>query len=642
MSIFFETRKKLKGILSSHVDLAKETKVNKDVIQETIENIKHGEMSIAVVGEVNRGKSTFLNALMGTKLFPSRASVCTAGVTVLDYGDEPKAEIIYNNGKTKSFELPLENPAKTLVDIVSRKNENVQDIKMVRINFPNQFTGNGLVLVDTPGVNDPDTWREDITYEYLSGADAIIMLLDPMQPLSESETEFLEHKILGKSIANLIFVVNKIDDVSAQDRAVALGRIENVLKKYVPNPTIYPVASKPALKAKRTNDEQMLNVSGFPEFESGLLEFLAKGRGGLLLKSKIQKGIDHLANDIQTSIDSGSFDKFILADGALDSEKGAVQKKLEQAKQSLISKTKEKDDLQKELKSKGKSISRKLKDTINERERYLNNSLKPALMEEPDVSILRSNILSFQRDCVEILQDGIESTYSSLLNEYGNRSSSIMSDIKGILGSLSSEASSSVQSLQVSHKRVRVNSGVQEKRAGAAIGGAGAGLAVAGTATTVGITAAGTVGTVAAFGTMATIGIGILTGGLGLLIGAGVAGMLSENKTTHSRNESSYVEYDEMVNNKRAMLAVDRFLSKLKTNVNRMSEMMVNSLLKELVKPIDQQITSQNNLINQIKNDLNQTVEDQQSIRDFLASKTMDVQNMNSQYSDLIKSVESL
>jgi len=458
-----------------------------------------------------------------------------------------------------------------------------------------------------------------------------------MQPLSESETEFLEHKILGKSIANLIFVVNKIDDVSAQDRAVALGRIENVLKKYVPNPTIYPVASKPALKAKRTNDEQMLNVSGFPEFESGLLEFLAKGRGGLLLKRKIQKGIDHLANDIQTSIDSRI--------GALDSEKGAVQKKLEQAKQSLISKTKEKDDLQKELKSKGKSISRKLKDTINERERYLNNSLKPALMEEPDVSILRSNILSFQRDCVEILQDGIESTYSSLLNEYGNRSSSIMSDIKGILGSLSSEASSSVQSLQVSHKRVRVNSGVQEKRAGAAIGGAlgaGAGLAVAGTATTVGITAAGTVGTVAAFGTMATIGIGILTGGLGLLIGAGVAGMLSENKTTHSRNESSYVEYDEMVNNKRAMLAVDRFLSKLKTNVNRMSEMMVNSLLKELVKPIDQQITSQNNLINQIKNDLNQTVEDQQSIRDFLASKTMDVQNMNSQYSDLIKSVESL
>jgi len=635
MTQFFKTRSTLKEILKNHTALAQETKVNDDVIQEVIKNLKHGEMSIAVVGEVNCGKSTFLNALMGTKLFPSRASVCTAGVTVLDYGDEPKAEIIYNNGKTKSFELPLENPAKTLVDIVSRKNANVQDIKMVRINFPNQFTGNGLVLVDTPGVNDPDTWREDITYEYLSGADAIIMLLDPMQPLSESETEFLEHKILGKSIANLIFVVNKIDDVSVSDRAVAMGRIENILKKYVPSPMIYPVASKPALKAKKTNDEQALNISGFPEFESGLLEFLAKGRGGLLLKSKIQKGINHLANDIQSTIDQRI--------GALNSEKGAVQKKLEQAKQSLKSKTNKKDGLQKELKSKGNSISRKLKDAINERERYLSNSLKPALMEEPSVSVLRSNILSFQRDCVEILQDVIESTYRGLMNEYGKKSFSIMSDINSILGSLSSEASSSVQSIQVSHKKVKVGSNIQDKKAGAALGGAlgaGAGLAVAGTATTVGITAAGTIGTVAAFGTMATIGIGILTGGVGLLLGAAAAGMLSKKGSSSARSQPSYVEYDEMVNNRRAMLAVERFLSKLKNNVNRMSEMMVNSLLKELVKPIDRQITSQNNLINQINTDLNQTVEDQQSTRDFLASKTNDVKNINSQYVGLVKSVE--
>jgi len=327
----------------------------------------------------------------------------------------------------------------------------------------------------------------------------------------------------------------------------------------------------------------------------------------------------------------------------LNSEKGAVQKKLEQAKQSLKSKTNKKDGLQKELKSKGNSISRKLKDAINERERYLSNSLKPALMEEPSVSVLRSNILSFQRDCVEILQDVIESTYRGLMNEYGKKSFSIMSDINSILGSLSSEASSSVQSIQVSHKKVKVGSNIQDKKAGAALGGAlgaGAGLAVAGTATTVGITAAGTIGTVAAFGTMATIGIGILTGGVGLLLGAAAAGMLSKKGSSSARSQPSYVEYDEMVNNRRAMLAVERFLSKLKNNVNRMSEMMVNSLLKELVKPIDRQITSQNNLINQINTDLNQTVEDQQSTRDFLASKTNDVKNINSQYVGLVKSVE--
>lgn len=625
MTTFFKTRNTLKNILQTHTDLAKETKVNDDVITDVIENLKHGEMSIAVVGEVNRGKSTFLNALMGTKLFPSRASVCTAGVTVLDYGDEPKAEIVFKNGKTKSFELSLENPSKLLVDVISRKNKEVQDIKMVRIWYPNPFTGNGLVLVDTPGVNDPETWREDITYEYLAGADAVIMLLDPMQPLSASEVEFLEHKILGRSIANLIFVVNKIDDVCMEDRAVALGRIENILKKYVPNPTIYPLASKPALKAKQTGDEQSLNISGFPEFEEGLLDFLAKGRGGLLLKSKIQKGIDHLSNDIQVSIDQRI--------GALDSEKGAVKTRLNRAQSDLQSQTKKKDDLKKQLKSKGKTIARQLKDIIREKENYLSHSLKPALQEEPSVSVLRSNILSFQRDCVEVLQDGIESTYSNLLSKHGERSLAIMSDVKDIMSSLSHDASSSVQSIQVSHQKVRVSSGIEEKKAGAVVGGvigAGAGMAAA-------------AGAGAGIAAMGVIGLGILTGGIGLLVGGAVAGMLSEkSSSSSSRNQSSYVEHDEMVNNRRAMLAVDRFLSKLKNNVNRISDMLINSLLQELVKPIDRQITGQKNLIAQINNDLDQTVEDQQSTRDFLASKTGDVKNINTQYQGLINDVESL
>ena len=635
MSMFIVVRNTLRDILSSHSMLAEATNVKKDVIDDTIENLRHGEMSIAVVGEVNRGKSTFLNALLGTTLFPSRASVCTAGVTVLDCGESPNARIIYNNGKTTSFELDIENPSKTLVDVISRTNDKVRDIKQVRINYPNQFTGNGLVLVDTPGVNDPDTWREDITYEYLSGADAIIMLLDPMQPLSESEREFLEHKILGKSIANLIFVVNKIDDVSISDRSIALGRIENILNKYVPNPIIYSVASKPALKAKKAGDKQGLNITGFPEFEAGLLDFLSKGRGGLLLKSKIQKGLDHLSNDIQATID-----KRIRA---LDSEKVEVQNNLEQAKQSLKAKNKEKEKLQEDIKVKGKSIIHQLKDIISEREQYLNSSLKPALMEEPDVTVLRSNILSFQRDCVEILQNGIESTYSSLFNEYGKRSSLIMSDIKEVLSSLSSEASNSVQSLQVSHEKVKIDDVSQTKKTGAAIGGtlgAGAGLAVAGSATTIGLTAAGTLGTVAAFSTIATIGIGILTGGLGLLIGAGAAAILSNKKTSSGGGQSSYIQHQEMVNNKRALLAVDRFLNKLKNNLSRLGDMMVSSLLKEIVKPLDQQIQTQNNIIKQIKDDLNKTVEEQQSTREFLSSKANDVNNLHDQYSELMKSIE--
>ena len=261
------------------------------------------------------------------------------------------------------------------------------------------------------------------------------------------------------------------------------------------------------------------------------------------------------------------------------------------------------------------------------------------------------NILSFQKDCIEGLQDSVESIFNNLLQKYGSKSSSIMTEVNDILSHLSSEASSSAQSLKINKQKVKIDDSTytKNKRAGAVVGGvigAGAGATIAATATTtaIGVTSIGTIGigTVAAFSTAATIGIGIMTGGLGLLLGAGIASLLSAKGNSQRNNQSSYVEYEELVNNKRAILAVERFVSKLKNNISRISEMMVNSLINELVKPIDQQITSQNNLINQINTDLNQTVEGQQSTRDFLASKTGGVKTLNSQYQDLIKSVESL
>ena len=63
MTQFFEIRNKLKKNLYDHSNLANEIHTNDDVIQETLKNLNQGELSIAVVGEVNRGKSTFLNIL---------------------------------------------------------------------------------------------------------------------------------------------------------------------------------------------------------------------------------------------------------------------------------------------------------------------------------------------------------------------------------------------------------------------------------------------------------------------------------------------------------------------------------------------------------------------------------------------------
>lgn len=54
-------------------------------------NLKKGVFRLLVLGDMKRGKSTFLNALIGENLLPSDVNPCTAVLTVLRYGAEKKS-----------------------------------------------------------------------------------------------------------------------------------------------------------------------------------------------------------------------------------------------------------------------------------------------------------------------------------------------------------------------------------------------------------------------------------------------------------------------------------------------------------------------------------------------------------------------
>ena len=62
-------------------------------------NLRSGGFRLLVLGDMKRGKSTFLNALIGEKLLPSDVNPCTALLTVLRYGLEKKVTVHFNDGK---------------------------------------------------------------------------------------------------------------------------------------------------------------------------------------------------------------------------------------------------------------------------------------------------------------------------------------------------------------------------------------------------------------------------------------------------------------------------------------------------------------------------------------------------------------
>lgn len=98
---------------------------------------------------------------------------------MLVHSEEPHAEVFHKDGATESVDLSSAFPTEILTEVDSRSNKGVHSIRETQVWYLNPFTGNGLVLVDTPGVNDPDRWREEITYAYLAVADAVLMLLTP-------------------------------------------------------------------------------------------------------------------------------------------------------------------------------------------------------------------------------------------------------------------------------------------------------------------------------------------------------------------------------------------------------------------------------------------------------------------------------
>ncbi len=311
------------------------------VIPELASNAEDGRIDVAVIGEKKRGKSTFLNALMGAPVFPSRATVCTAAVTILQDAPAPALRVVYRDGRSPAVTAPTDATAlyAGVVDAVAvprtdkktgqtTGNPDAMHVERVEIGFPNRFATDGVRLIDTPGVNDPDTWREEITFTILGSGrvDAVIMLLDPAQPFSETDRHFLTTQVQNRVKEQILFVVNKIDGVSLADREKSVERIRRLAAELVPNPRVFPLSAKEAFAAQQ---EGSAIPSDWTAFTGSLDRFLQAGRAGAILADRVVM-IRQVAD---TAIATAQYRLKALAsdDAVARADLGRVQAELAQA-----------------------------------------------------------------------------------------------------------------------------------------------------------------------------------------------------------------------------------------------------------------------------------------------------------------------
>lgn len=275
-----------------------------DRINAAQKRLENEKMNVLVVGEFSRGKSTFINAIVGKQILPSSVNPTTATINILE-GNKLNNMTIYYRGKDKeTVGLPSEKLKNFLENYVTVKNDNAAEIEKVELNISGNLEAWNCILVDTPGVNDLDEAREEVTFKYLNEADACIVLLDSQQPLSESERRFIKDKVLTNDINRLLFVINRIDDIDENPGGKNFERIRNhvveLLHETLPElkgPKVFGVSSRETLKARHKNLESEWEKD-FCKFESEAIKFVSNNA----VAGKIPQHISRLKNicrDIQ-------------------------------------------------------------------------------------------------------------------------------------------------------------------------------------------------------------------------------------------------------------------------------------------------------------------------------------------------------
>lgn len=192
-----------------------------------------------VVALMSAGKSTLINSLAGKNVSLSRNTSCTGKIhTIIS---KP-----YEDGFVSEFDHTLFLNA----DNQHLMNDNVDNQSNIYVGtyFNGALGGKRFTISDTPGINSAENpEHKQITYDAISqrNYDVLIVVLNIAQLGTESEEELLKHINKNAPKTNVIFVLNKCDELSDdEDVSEIIDRHKAFLRTIgFVNPQIYPVSS---------------------------------------------------------------------------------------------------------------------------------------------------------------------------------------------------------------------------------------------------------------------------------------------------------------------------------------------------------------------------------------------------------------
>lgn len=292
-----------KARLSSYIANAENSHwISNDDAESLLSQINKDQLTIGIVGQMNVGKSSLINALVfGENVLPTSETPMTAALTYISYGENPKANVemlsqydLEEITEKSNCEITDENrieveSAQKLIEKIKTIQSCTQYVgKTIEISLEefDQYVGaegmytpivksmrltldnpdlKGICIVDTPGYNDPVSSRNICTKKFLSQANVIIMVQDVMQHFSKSDVDLIKGQIPNSGIGKMIIALNKKDSVSlpdlekimtnASEHKSEIAQKEPEIASMLENCKIIPVSSIMSLLGQMTIEE---------------------------------------------------------------------------------------------------------------------------------------------------------------------------------------------------------------------------------------------------------------------------------------------------------------------------------------------------------------------------------------------------
>jgi GTP-binding protein EngB required for normal cell division len=348
---------------------------------------KKESIEVVFSGTLSNGKSTVVNAILEQNLLQMGIGSTTAKITYINKGSNKACGITKDNSEIIK-ELNNNN--------IKLLNED-SSIDVVKIQ-KDDFKYQNITFVDSPGINDINQYREDISYSYVPLADIVVFVLDISKGITADEKEFFDDKVIKTHKDKIFILLNGLDKVQGEDLSPILDN--PILDGF----KLFPLSAKEYLAGILSNNNDKIQNSNFVAFLNEFDSYISSIDSYKIINNRIDNTLDSI-KDLATLQIETMIENLAKTNEQLEEELTIQKNALAQEEEKVI------------------ELKKELEDEINEIKSYINESISKITIEIKSIED-KDEVISY-----------IETKIQDILSFSKHRLSSIEIDI-GILNNI--------------------------------------------------------------------------------------------------------------------------------------------------------------------------------------------------------------